>query len=234
MPVGTFINMFAVLLGGSIGLLLGNRFPERIKQVTFQAIGLFTIVLGVNMASQAAEFLIMVLSLIIGGVIGEVSQLEKRTDGIGNWVKRNFKSNNERFAEGLTTTFLLFCVGSMTILGAIEEGLYEKRTLLLTKSVMDGFTAVALATIYGSSVLVSVIPMLIFQGGITILAAQAQSVFSQDIISEVAATGGVLILGIGLNLLDIKRIKVLNFLPALFVVVILLLIKPYLADILPF
>lgn len=230
MPVGTFINMLAVLIGGTIGLLLGNRFPENIRKVTFQAIGLFVLVIGMSMALKVQEPLIMVFSLILGGMLGEFLQLDTRTNNLGNWLKTKLKSNNDRFAEGLTTTFILFCIGSMTIVGAIDEGLRgaDGRTLLLTKSVMDGFTAIALATIYGTSVLTSVIPMLIFQGGITVLAYQAQHLFSTQIVDEMGAIGGVLILGIGLNVLEIKQVKVLNFTPALIIVVILVLLKPYL------
>lgn len=230
MPIATFVNMFAVLLGGVIGLLLGNRFPENIKRVTFQAIGLFVLLIGMQMALKTSEQLIMVFSLIIGGMLGEICKLEARTNKLGDWLRVKLKSKNDRFAEGLTTTFLLFCVGSMTIVGAIEEGMLEKRTLLLTKSVMDGFTAIALATIYGTSVLVSVIPMLVFQGGITVLAFRAQHLFTETIINEIGAVGGILILGIGLNLLEIKKIKVLNFLPALFMVVLLIMIKPFLEN----
>ncbi len=222
MPVATFINMFAVLLGGTIGLLLGKRFPENIKKITFQAIGLFSLVLGMMMALKTKEPLFMVFSLIIGGILGEFLKIETRSNQLGEWVRQKTKSKNERFAEGLTTTFLIFCVGSMTILGAIQEGLTGERELILTKSVMDGFTAIALATIYGSSVLFSVIPMLIFQGGITVLAFQAQNLFNEASIAEMGAVGGVMIVGIGISILEIKSIKVINLLPALFVSVLLM------------
>lgn len=236
MPVATFINMLTVLIGGTIGLMLGNRFPENIRKVTFQAIGLFVLVIGINMAMKTQEPLIMVFSLILGGMLGEVLQLERRTNHLGNWLKTKLKSKNDRFAEGLTTTFILFCIGSMTIVGAIDEGLRgaEGRTLLLAKAVMDGFTAIALATIYGTSVLVSVIPMLIFQGGITLLAYRAQHLFSEQIVDEMGAIGGILILAIGLNILEIKQIRVLNFIPALLIVVLLVLLKPHLEGIFPF
>ena len=227
MPIATFINMLAVLIGGTIGLLLGNRFPENFKKITFQGIGLFTLVIGMDMALKVNEPLLMVFSLILGGMIGEATQLEKRTDRLGTWLKNKIKSTNERFAEGLTTTFLLFCVGSMTIVGAIKEGLEGDQNLLLTKSVMDGFTAIALATVYGTSVLFSVIPMLIFQGGITVLAFQAKALFSTALIEDLGAVGGVLILGIGLNVLEIKKINVLNLLPALVMIILLIQVKPY-------
>jgi hypothetical protein len=221
MPIATFINMLAVLLGGSIGLLLGARFPERIKQIVFQGIGLATLVIGMRMSFGGKELLLMIFALILGGILGEWLQLDERTQQLGEWLRKRLKSGNERFAEGLTTTFLIFCVGSMTIVGAINEGISGDRTLLLTKSVMDGFTAIALATIYGSSVLFSVVPMLIFQGGITLLAYRAQYLFNEALIAEMGAVGGVLIIGIGINILGIKQIKVLNLLPALLFMVLL-------------
>ncbi len=228
MPYATFINALAVLLGGTLGLLLGQRFPEKIKSITFQAIGLFTLVLGMNMALKGEEMLFMVFSLILGGITGEGLKLEARTNSLGNKLREYINIKNERFSEGLTTSFLIFCVGSMTILGAIEEGINRDPTLILTKSVLDGFTAIALAAVYGSGVLFVVIPLIIFQGGITVMAAQAQHLFQPYLIQEMGAVGGVMIVGLGLNLLEIKKIQILNLLPALLYIVLMLLLKPYL------
>lgn len=227
MPIATFINMLAVLLGGSLGLLLGKRFPDNIKNITFHAIGLFTLLLGVKMALVGQEMLLMIFSLILGGIAGELLQLDKKTNALGDWLKGKIKTKNDRFSEGLTTTFLIFCVGSMTVLGAIEEGINDNRTLILTKSVLDGFTAIALATVYGNSVLFSVIPMLFFQGGLTVMAAQAQYIFDDYIVQEMGAVGGLMIIGIGINLLELKSIKVLNLLPSLLVMVLFLISRPY-------
>lgn len=238
MPIATFVNMLTVLIGGTIGLWLGDRFPENIKKITFQAIGLFTFVLGIQMAlsmvdgkiSLGNNQLLVVFSLIIGGVIGELTKLETKTNHLGEWIKNRVKSRNDRFAEGLITTFLLFCIGAMTITGAINEGLGQGNDLLLTKSVLDGFTAIALATIYGKSVLFSVIPMLVFQGGITVLASQAKSFLTTEMQQNLVAVGGILILGIALNILEIKQIKVLNLLPALVMIILLTLFAPHLVE----
>ena len=170
LPLATIINVCTILIGGSIGLLFKSRIPEHIKTIVFQAIGLGVIVIGLSMALKSENFIILIFSLILGGVIGELCQLQERSEQLAKKLGSKQK-NSSLFAEGLVTTFVLFCVGSMTILGAIDEGLRSDRSLLLTKAVLDGFTSIALASYYGRSVLFSVIPLFIFQAGITWLAA---------------------------------------------------------------
>lgn len=213
-PFATLVNVVAVLVGGTIGLLLQSKFPAHIKKSIFTAIGLGTLVIGFKMALETNHLLILIFSLIIGSVIGEILDLQNRAT---RFAKR-FESKNDtsnKFAEGLVTTFILFCIGSMTILGAIDEGMRGDRTLLLTKSVLDGFTAIALASYYGKSVLFSVIPLFIFQAGLTILASFFGAFVNPMYITEIAAVGGVLIIAIGINMLEIKNISVLNFIPSL-------------------
>jgi len=221
MPIGTFANVIAVIIGSLIGLLLHKRFPEKIKLIVFQAIGLGTIIIGIQMALKVEDLLVLIFSLLIGGIIGQIIDLEKHFEKLGNVVKNKIKSNNENFVEGLITAFLIFCIGSMTIIGAIDEGIRHDHSLLFTKSILDGFTSVALASTYGIGVLFSIIPLLIYQGGITFLAMQFQNFFSETLINQLTAVGGVLILGIGINLLEIQKIKITNLLPALVVVIIL-------------
>lgn len=223
MPIATFVNMLAVISGGILGLILRNRLSENIKKITFQSLGLVTIIIGLQMALKVNNILLMIFSLIIGGIIGELLRLDKRFEQAGEFIKRTIKSKDERFVEGLTTAFLLFCIGSVTIVGAIEEGLKGDRTLLFTKSVLDGFASIALTAVYGVGVMFSIIPMLVFQGGMTILAFYLKDVLSDVVIQEMSAVGGVLILGLGISLLEIKEIKVNNMLPALLLIVILVL-----------
>lgn len=218
-PFATLVNVLAVLVGGTIGLMLRAKFPENIKQAIFNAIGLGTLVIGFKMALQTEELLILIFSLIIGSIIGEATQLQARSEKFAGRFSKS--TTNNKFAEGLVTTFVLFCVGSMTILGAMDEGIRGDRTLLLTKSVLDGFTAIALASYYGKSVLYSVIPLFIFQAGLTILASMVGSFIDPMYITQIAAVGGVLIIGIGINMLEIKSIKVLNLLPSLVIAGIL-------------
>lgn len=225
MPIGTFANVIAVIIGSLIGLLLHKRFPEKIKLIVFQAIGLGTIIIGIQMALKVESLLILIFSLLIGGIIGQAIDLEKRFEKFGNFLKTNIKSNNEYFVEGLITAFLIFCIGSMTIIGAIDEGTRHDHSLLFTKSILDGFTSIALASTYGIGVLFSIIPLLIYQGGITLLAMQFQNFFSEILINQLTAIGGVLILGIGINLLEVKKIKITNLLPALVTVIIFTVIS---------
>lgn len=224
MPIGTIVNTIAVILGSLLGLLLHKNLSEKIKAIVFQGIGLSTLVIGIQMALKVENLLVLIFSVLIGGIIGEAANLDLRFEKLSNFLKNKIKSKNEKFTEGLITAFLIFCIGSMTIIGAINEGLKNDRTLLFTKSILDGFTSIALASTYGAGVLFSAIPLFIYQSVLTLLAVQFQNFFSTTIINQLTATGGVLILGIGINLLDIKKIKVTSLLPALVVVTLLTLI----------
>ena len=221
MPWGTLINVAAVLVGGTIGLLLHKNLPKRLQLIAFQAIGLCTLFLGVQMSLQVKDPLILIFSVLIGGIVGELMRLDEKIGSLSDKLKKAIGSGDANFTQGLVTAFLIFCIGSMTIVGALNEGISGDQSLLLTKSVLDGFTAIALASTYGVGVLFSVIPMFIFQGGLTVFASQFGGLFSANLLAQLTATGGILILGIGFNLLEIKQIKVINMLPALLVALVL-------------
>ena len=165
--------------------------------------------------------LILIFSMILGGIIGEIIHLDVWLNNMGDQLKQVVSVNDSRFTEGLVTAFLLFCIGSMTIVGAIEEGLRGKRELLLIKSTLDGITSIAFASTYGIGVLFSIIPMLILQGGMTIMAKQLERFFTNVIVAQISAAGGLLIIAIGFRLLNIGKINIENLLPALLVVVLL-------------
>jgi len=215
LPVGTIVNVLAVLGGGAAGLLAGNRLPERLRLVVFQGLGLCTLAIGVTMILKMHNPLVVIFSVVMGAVAGELLGLERRFEALSERLKARLKSDNELFTDGLVTAFLIFCVGSMTILGAFDEGLRGDPTLLFTKSMLDGFAAIALAATYGLGVLFSIVPLFLYQYGLTLFAGLLQHLFTAAMIAQLTATGGVLILGIGLNLLNIKRIPLTNFLPAL-------------------
>lgn len=219
---GTFVNFGAVILGSTIGLIIHRNLPKRYVQVVFQIMGLFTLVLGFKMAFEGKKLLVIIFSLILGGLLGEVLKIDDWVNSLGNRIKKLTKSKNDTFSEGLITAFLLFCVGSMTILGAIEEGMGGKPELLLIKSLMDGISSIALTVAFGIGVMFSAIPLLLFQGGLTILASLAGEFINAGIITEVTATGGVILIGLGINLLEIKKIKVVNLLPAMLIVPLLM------------
>ncbi len=227
-PIGTLINIVAVVIGSTIGLLFRNTLKEKYKQIVFQAIGLFTIVLGISMAVEMKNPLIVIFAIIIGGLIGELINLDIFFDSFAEQIKNKLHLKEQKFTEGLITAFLLFCIGSMTILGSIQEGIDGDNSLLITKSVLDGFSSIALASTFGIGVLFSIVPMLIFQGGLTILASLVGEFVPVDLISYLSAIGGILILGIGINLLEIKKIKVINLLPSLIIVIVIYVIMTYL------
>lgn len=223
-PVGTIINSLAIIGGSLLGILFHHSLPSKIKTIVFQGLGLATILIGMQMALKAQNVLAVVFSLLIGGIIGESLNLEERLEGLGEFIKSKLESKPEKFTEGFVAATLLYGIGSMAILGPIAEGLSGDKTILLTKSVLDGFSSIALASTYGMGVLFSFIPILIYQGSLTFLASGAQHFFSPIIMDQLTAVGGLLIVGISLGLLEIKKVKVANLLPALLIVVIFSLI----------
>jgi uncharacterized membrane protein YqgA involved in biofilm formation len=220
--VGTLVNTAAVIAGGSIGLMLKKNMPEKVTRIYFQAIGLFTLSMGITMVWNMKNILIVVSSLVLGALAGELMNLEKNADKLGEILKLKLKVGHDRFSEGLVTSFLLFCIGSMTIVGAIREGTGISSDLLLTKSLMDFFSAILLASALGSGVVVSAIPLLVFQGSITLLAMVASQFFTPEIILGLTNIGGILLIGLGINILELKKLSVLNMLPSIIFIIILL------------
>lgn len=220
--IGTLVNTAAVVLGGLIGILLKKRMPDRVTTIYFQAIGLFTLAIGASMAVSMEKILIIVSSLAIGSLLGEWWDLEKGVERLSDYLKDRFRIGSEKFSEGLVTSFLLFCVGSMTILGAIQEGTGGSPDLLFTKSTMDFFSAILLASAMGAGVIFSSVPLFIFQATITLLARYAAHFFSDDIILGITNVGGILLIGLGINILGIKKLRIMNMLPSLIIVVLLI------------
>ncbi|HAN19445.1 MAG: hypothetical protein A2X13_02100 [Bacteroidetes bacterium GWC2_33_15] len=218
---GTLINAGAILVGSIIGISIHSKLPERYSKIVFQSIGLFTLFLGFYMGLKTSNFFLIIISLVVGGIFGEFIYLDQNINRMGDYFKSKLKSGNSKFSEGLITSFLLFCMGSVTILGAIEEGLGGKPNLLLAKSVLDGVSSIALAAAFGFGVAFSIIPLLIYQGGLTLLAMYFGDYFSETIINELTSVGGIMLIGLGINILEIKQLKIINLLPALVVIVVL-------------
>lgn len=221
-PIATFVNMLAVAVGSILGLLLQSVFTEDIQGIVFQAIGLGTILIGLKMALRLPDgyMLIFIFALILGGILGEIIALAEWISSLSDQLKLFVGASDSNFTEGLITAFLLFCIGSMTIVGALEEGLSKNRSLIYVKSTLDGFTAIALTASFGIGVLFSIIPMLIFQGGITVLAVKLKPIFDQKTLDLVSAVGGILIIGISINMLQLGEITLENLLPSLLVAII--------------
>jgi hypothetical protein len=215
LPLGTLVNGLAIVVGGLIGLVFHGRFPERIKRTVFQGLGLAVLAIGLQMALKMDRPLVVVFSLVLGGIIGEACRLEDHLEALGRRVKALVGSHSALFTDGLVTASLIYCVGSMAILGALNEGLRHDPAILLTKATLDGFASIPLASTYGIGVLFSAAPVVIYQGAISLLAESAETALSPGLISQITATGGLLIVGIGINLLELASIKISNFLPAL-------------------
>lgn len=223
-PVGPLVNALTIIAGGLLGLAVGSRLPERVRTIVFQGLGLCTLVIGMQMAFKTSSPIILIFSVLLGGITGEGLHLEDRFLSLGEKLKRVLKSGNPRFTEGLVNASVLFCIGAMAILGSFDEGLRGDRTIVFSKSIMDGFAAVALASAYGLGVAFAAMPVLLFQGTLVLLAGMLQPWLSPALMNELTATGGLLILGIGLNLLNVVQIRLSNMLPALVVVVVLTLV----------
>ncbi len=227
--VGTVVNAGAVLAGGSLGLIVHSRLPERHRKIAFQGLGLVTLMLGLSMALRTRNPVILILSILIGALIGESFRLETRLESSVEWIRSRFaRGSDSRFTEGVITAFMMFCMGSMTIIGALEDGMGKGADLLFAKSVMDGFASMAFAATFGVGVLFSVVPLLIYQGGWTLAGYLLGNLLPEAVTAELSAVGGVILIGLGLNILELKKIPLLNLLPGLLIAILVGLVWPYL------
>jgi uncharacterized membrane protein YqgA involved in biofilm formation len=220
--IGTYVNTIAIIAGSLIGLTLKNKFPDRVKDTVIHGVGLVTLFMGMQMALKTENLLVMIFSVLVGAVIGESFNIDLALKKAANYVKSRFKSEDSKYAEGLITAFLIFSIGSMAITGAIEDGMNHNPTILYAKSILDFFMSISLSSVFGLGVLFSSIPLLIYQGSITLAATFSAGFFSEIVINEISGVGGILLLGLGLTLLEIKEIKIANLLPSLVIVPILL------------
>lgn len=224
--LGTLVNTGTVIVGSLLGMGIRSRLPERIVNVVFQALGLFTIAIGISMSLRSDNLLVVVLSLVLGAIIGQWIDIDKYLKRFSDWLQRKSgkgraSESSGRFTEGFVTATMLFCIGSMSILGPIEDGLGQTPNILFTKSLMDGISSVILASTFGVAILFSAVPVLVYQGTITLFAAAMAHFMTDTMIGDLTAVGGVLLIGLGITILKIKELQITNMLPALVVVVIL-------------
>ncbi|MGM0877086.1 MAG: DUF554 domain-containing protein [Bacillota bacterium] len=226
---GSIVNALGIIIGTIIGLLL-RGIPDQMKQTVMVVIGLSVVVLGIDMALKSDNFFIIIVSLVVGTVIGEWLRLEDLLHHIGNVLERKIgKSQSGNIAQGFVNATLIFVVGAMAIVGALDSGLRQDHAVLLTKSMIDGFTSIVLASTLGIGVLLSALPVFLYQGGIALFANVIHQFLSDSLleilIAELTSTGGVLIFAIGINMLGIKQIRVANLLPSILVVTIIVLVQ---------
>lgn len=224
---GTIINAISIIIGSILGLFFSN-IPERFKETVMHGIGLVVLLIGLQMAFSTEVIIIVLLSLLFGAIIGEFLRLEERLNQIGHWIGRKFTTNSSQdnsISQGFVTATLVFVMGAMAIVGALDSGVRGDHEILLTKGIIDGFVALVLTTTMGFGVIFSVIPVVLYQGTITLLATQIEKyvseVFLTGLISEITAVGGIIIVAIGLNLLKLMNIRIGNLLPALVMVVLI-------------
>lgn len=222
---GTLVNVVAVLVGSGIGLAVGNRLPDRLQRIITTGLGLSTLLIGVQMALKVQNMLVVIASMVIGGIVGELMGIEAALERAGEWLKVRARSESGTFVTGYVTASLVFCVGPMTIVGSIQEGLSGNPEIIYTKSMLDGAASVAFASSLGIGVSFAAVTVLVLQGALTLLGTQLAFLLRPDILNELTATGGLLILAIGLMLLDVKRLPVANVLPALVVAVLLTAVR---------
>lgn len=220
---GTFTNAAAIVLGGLLGVLLRRGIPEPVKETVIQGLGLSVLLIGMQMALKTENILLVVFSLVLGGVAGQLADIEKRLAALGDLLETRFGGGEGRLSRAFITSSLIYCVGAMAIVGSIEDGLNGNPSILFAKSTLDGVSAVIFGSTMGVGVVFSALPVFLYQGSITLLADTFKNILTEGVVRELSATGGLLIVGIGINVLGIREIRVGNLLPSLVVVVLLAL-----------
>lgn len=218
--LGTIVNSLAVIVGGLIGILFKNVIPEKISDALLKASGLAVITVGIKLSLVGENLTLLIMSIIIGTGIGELINIEGRLDNLGSFVESKMKNKQNNVTLGFVTCTLIYCVGSMAIVGSIQSGLTGNHEILFSKALLDGIMSISMAVSMGVGVIFSSVSIFIYQGIITVLAQFMQSLLSDVVVTEMTAIGGTLIMAIGLNFLEIKRIKVGNMLPAVFLPII--------------
>ena len=242
---GTLINVVTVLVGGMMGTLLGARLPERVRETIMHGLGLLTIVIGVQLSFETDNILIVLGGLLLGGITGELLHIEGRINQLGRWLEHKTtrvgsrpasdppqdaaRPGTSRFSRAFLTASLVFCVGPMTILGSIQDGLTGDYTLLAIKATLDGFASLAFASTLGPGVIFAALTVLAYQGALTLGAGWASAVLTDPMVAEMTATGGVLMLALGLGLLEIKQIRAGNLLPAIVVAPLIVAVVKWVA-----
>jgi len=231
--LGTLTNAAAIIAGSTLGILIHRRLPQKYINMAFQGVGLFTLVIGLSMALKSNNMILVVVSIVAGSLIGEALNIDGNLEKAGNYLLRKVgkgrRSTEEKntihlAVEGFITASMLFCVGSMAILGSFEEGMGNTPYLLYTKSIMDGIFSIAFASSFGFAVALSAAPVFIYQGSLTLFAAYIMRFMTDAMIADLTAVGGILLLGLGISILKIKDIKVVNMLPALIIIILLSLL----------
>ncbi|WP_404469272.1 DUF554 domain-containing protein [Sutcliffiella horikoshii] len=230
--LGTIVNGICIVLGTLIGKIF-TRIPENTKETVMKIIGLAVFLLGAQMGFKSNEFLIVIISLVVGAVLGEWINLDRKLNNVGNWLERKMGSKQQgSVSKGFVTATLIFVIGAMSVVGSLDSGLRGDHQVLYTKSIIDGFTSIVLTTTLGVGVLFSAVPVMIYQGSIALFATQIDRFVPSDLLEllifEITATGGVMIMAIGMNIIGVTSIRVANLLPGILIAAALVLIQYFL------
>ena len=225
--LGTIVNTVAIIAGSLIGLFFKGSIPEKYSKTIMHAIGLAVILIGLKTALKTDDILIIIISLAIGSVIGELLRIEDRLERLGKWLGHLVSGDNEGIAKGFVTASLIYCVGAMAIVGSLESGLSGNHQTLFAKSLLDGIGSILFASTLGIGVLFSAVSVFLYQGAITLAASILKPFLIPGVVVQMSAVGGLLILAIGINLLEIKKLKIGNMLPAIFIPLIYQILKRF-------
>lgn len=222
--LGTIVNCAAILVGGAVGLLLKRGLPQKLSDAVMQGLALICLYIGVSGALKGSNTLLATVAMVGGGVLGTLLDLDGKVNRLAHWLEHKIVKNDGdggTFGEGFVNATLLYCVGAMAVVGSLNSGLTGDHSVLFTKSMLDGVSAVIFASALGAGVLLSALPVLLYQGAITLLASALAPVLSDAAVAEMTCVGSLLIVAIGLNMLKLTNIKVMNFVPAIFLPVLL-------------
>ena len=220
--LGTIVNSSAIIVGAFIGILIKNGIKDKYKSTIMDGIGLSVVIIGIMSGIKANNIIIIIGSIVVGSIIGEIIDIDLKLEHLGNKMEKWFGKGDSNFSKGFVTASLVYCIGAMAIVGSLESGISGNHEILFAKSILDGISAIIFASTLGIGVAFSAIPVFIYQGVITLLANVVKDLLTIEVINEMSAVGGILILAIGINILGIKKIKVANMLPAIFIPLIYL------------
>jgi uncharacterized membrane protein YqgA involved in biofilm formation len=223
--LGTIVNCLTIIGGSLIGIAFKNGIPEKYNQTVMQAIGLSVILIGLKSALGCNDLLIIIISLALGSLAGEWIGIETYLNRLGNFLETKFSNSSTSFAAGFVTASLMYCVGSMAIVGSLESGLTGNHATLFAKATLDGIVGIILSSSLGIGVMFAAVPVLVYQGAITLAAGLLKPLLIPAVVSQMSATGGLLIVALGLNMIREKKLKVGNMLPAIFLPLIYFFLK---------
>lgn len=217
---GTIVNSLSIIAGALLGIVLKKGIKDDYKTTIMDGIGLTVIIIGIMGGIKSQNIILVIASIVIGSLIGEIIGIEKKLDSLGEKLQKSFGGHDSNFSKGFVTASLVYCVGAMAIVGSLESGIQGNHQTLFAKSILDGISAIIFSSTLGIGVAFSALPVFIYQGAITLLANSVKDLLTPEVINEMSAVGGILITAIGINILEIKKIKVGNMLPGIFIPVI--------------